>query len=64
MMSSKVFSVRPSDPLKTAVWLMVSESVHRLMVVEDENKLVGILTPMDVLKAIVSGKLSVASLDG
>ena len=63
IMADRVFSVRPSDPLKTAVWLMVFESVHRLMVVGDDGKLAGIVTPMDVLKAIVNGRIATTSLD-
>jgi predicted transcriptional regulator len=63
IMTDRVFSVRPGDPLKTAVWLMVFESVHRLMVVGDDGKLAGILTPMDVLKAIVNGVMTTSSLE-
>lgn len=64
LMTPHVLSVQPTDPLKAAVWLMVSGNVHRLMVVEGDNQLVGILSPMDVLKAIVSGKLTAPDLDG
>lgn len=63
LMANRVFSVRPGDPLKTAVWLMVFENVHRLMVVGDDGKLAGILTPMDVLKAIVNGAMTTSSLE-
>ncbi|NUQ77470.1 MAG: CBS domain-containing protein [Polyangiaceae bacterium] len=63
LMTNHVFSVRAGDPLKTAVWLMVFENVHRLMVIGDDGRLAGILTPMDVLKAIVNGKLATTSLE-
>lgn len=62
LMTSLVFSVRPGDPLKTAIWLMVYENVHRLMVTDDDAQIVGIVTPMDVCKAIVSGKLQAPGL--
>lgn len=63
LMTNRVFSVRPADSLKTAVGLMVAENVHRLMVVGDDGKLAGILTPMDVLKAIVNGAIATRSLE-
>lgn len=63
LMSTKVFSVRPEEPLGRAVRQMVSENVHRIMVVDEEQKLLGILTPMDVLKALVSGALPSQGLD-
>jgi predicted transcriptional regulator len=62
LMTPIVFAVKASDPLKTAIALMVAEGVHRLMVIDDEGKVIGILTPMDVLKAIDAGKLPVAGL--
>lgn len=62
LMTTLVFAVRPTDPLKTAIWLMVFENVHRLMVTDASEQLVGIVTPMDVCKAIVEGKLDVAGI--
>lgn len=63
LMTSKVFSVRPGDVLGGAIRRFVAENIHRLMVVDEEQHLLGILTPMDVLKAIVEGKLSVQGLE-
>ncbi len=62
-MTPVVFSVRPSDSLSMAIKLMVAESVHRLMVIAEDEQLVGILTPMDVLKAISGSKLTSPELD-
>lgn len=64
LMTSIVFSVRPGDALRTAIWLMVYENVHRVMVTEEGEQIVGIVTPMDVLKAIVAGKMTSAALAG
>jgi predicted transcriptional regulator len=62
LMTSIVFSVRPENPLRTAIWLMVYENVHRVMVTDEGEQIVGIVTPMDVLKAIVAGKMTSAAL--
>lgn len=58
LMTSIVFSVRPGDALRTAIWLMVYENVHRVMVTEEGEQVVGIVTPMDILKAVVAGKMT------
>jgi CBS domain containing-hemolysin-like protein len=34
---------------------MIAEDIHRAIVVTDQGSVVGILTPMDVLRAIVRG---------
>jgi predicted transcriptional regulator len=62
LMTSIVFSVRPGDALRTAIWLMVFENVHRVMVTDESEQIVGIVTPMDVLKAIVAGKMTSVAL--
>ncbi len=63
LMTTKVFSVRPDEALGRAVKQMVAENVHRIMVVDEEHKLLGILTPMDVLKALVNGTLPSQGLE-
>ncbi len=56
VMTHLVFAVRPGDPAIVAVRLMVEEGVHRAVVVDDQGKLAGVVTPMDVLRAIVRGE--------
>jgi len=53
VMTRVVFAVRADDPLFWAIRLMVEERVHRVMVTDDAGTLVGIVVPMDVLRAIV-----------
>ncbi len=53
VMTDFVLSVSPQTPLLQAVRLMVADGVHRVLVV-DGGKLVGILTSMDVMRALVS----------
>jgi CBS-domain-containing membrane protein len=51
-MTRVIYAVRTHDPLTIAVKLMVEEKIHRAIVVDDHGRLAGIVTPMDVLKAI------------
>ncbi len=55
VMTRVVRAVRPGDPAMAAVRLMVSEQVHRAVVVNDKGKLVGIVSPMDVLRSLGRG---------
>lgn len=55
VMTRVLFAVRPGDPVMTAVRLMVSEKIHRAVVVSNEGALVGMVTPMDVLRALAEG---------
>jgi CBS-domain-containing membrane protein len=54
-MTKVVQAVRPGDPAMLAVRLMVEQSVHRAVVVDDHGKLAGIVSPMDVLRALARG---------
>jgi CBS domain-containing protein len=58
-----LFGVRADDPALVAARLMVSERIHRALVVGADGAIVGIVTPMDLLRAIVDGK-SLSSEDG
>lgn len=53
VMSPYAFSVSPDTTLMDAIRLMVSDNIHRLLVV-DAGKLVGIVSSMDMLKAMAS----------
>ena len=54
-MTRIVYAVRPGDAAMAAARLMVKENVHRAVVVDDHGKLVGMVTPMDIMKAMVLG---------
>lgn len=56
-MTPLLLTARTGDPLKSAVRRMVDMSIHRLVVVDDRGELVGILTPMDVLRALLDGRI-------
>lgn len=50
-MSRKVLTVRPDEPLHTALLLMADGSVSRLVVVDEKSRPVGVVTGRDVLAA-------------
>jgi CBS-domain-containing membrane protein len=54
-MTRAVRAVRPGDPAMSAVRLMVNESVHRVVVVDDHGKLAGIVSSLDILRALTRG---------
>ena len=53
VMTRVVFAVRADDALKWAIRLMVEERIHRVVVADDAGHLVGIVSAMDVLAALV-----------
>jgi CBS domain-containing protein len=54
VMSPYVLSIDPDASLVDAARLMVADDIHRLLVL-DQGKLVGIISSMDVLRAIGAG---------
>jgi IMP dehydrogenase len=50
VMMPMVFSVGSDESMQAAVDLMAFEGVHRLVVLNENKELAGILTPMDVLQ--------------
>lgn len=62
-MTPVAFSVRPDDAIDTAVKLMAEERVHRLVVVDDSGQVAGIISPMDVMRAVHEGRLRLAPGD-
>lgn len=56
VMTPVIYAVRPGDPVMSAVRLMVLENIHRAIVVSDKGDLSGIVTPMDVMRALARGE--------
>jgi CBS-domain-containing membrane protein len=56
-MTPVLFAAKADDPLTFAVERMVRTGVHRLVVIDELGALVGIITPMDVLKALLDGRI-------
>ena len=56
-MSPAAVTVQPDDDIRKATDLMAERSIHRLVVVDAEQRVVGIVSPLDILKAIHDGRL-------
>lgn len=52
VMTRVAYGVRADDPAFTAVRLMIDENIHRVLVVNDDGLLEGIVVPMDLLRSI------------
>jgi CBS domain-containing protein len=50
MMTSKVVTIAPDAPLRDAVWLMLTNRISAVPVVDDECQLVGIVSEGDLLR--------------
>jgi CBS domain-containing protein len=55
-MSRGVLAVRPSSPLQAAAEFMKLTGAHRVLVI-DGDRLVGIITPMDITRAVADHRL-------
>jgi CBS-domain-containing membrane protein len=56
LMSPEVITLYGGDPAMAAVSEMAKRNVHRIIVLDDESKLCGIVTPMDVVLALARGE--------
>jgi predicted transcriptional regulator len=56
LMTKAVYAVRATDPAIMAVQLIVDEGAHRVLVVDESKRLIGIVTPIDVCKAVRAGR--------
>jgi len=61
-MTPFLFTAKASDPVRFAVRRMVETGSHRLVVLDDDGKLVGIVTPMDVMRAMDTGEMTAEDL--
>ena len=52
MMSSKVIKVGVADPVKDIAETMLHHKIHHIPVVGEDNRLVGIVSTMDIVAAI------------
>ena len=55
LMNPDVISLYANDPAMAAVNEMAKRHLHRIIVLDDESKLAGIVTPMDVVRALARG---------
>ncbi len=55
-MTRVLYAVRPADSVMAAVRLMATENIHRVVVVDGGGLLSGIVTSMDVMRALARGE--------
>jgi CBS-domain-containing membrane protein len=58
VMTRVLYAVRTTDPVMAAVRLMVDESIHRVVVVDASGALAGIVTSMDIMRALARSEPS------
>lgn len=56
VMTPVIYAVRPGDPVISAARLMALENIHRAIVISDKGELCGIVTAMDVVRALARGE--------
>jgi CBS-domain-containing membrane protein len=54
-MNPEVVTLYAEDPAMAAVAEMAKRQIHRIVVLDAESKLAGIVTPMDVVRALARG---------
>ena len=57
LMNPDVVSLYMDDPAMAAVEEMVKRDIHRIVVLDNESRPAGIITPMDVVRALSRGQL-------
>jgi CBS-domain-containing membrane protein len=55
IMNPDVVTLYANDPAMAAVSEMVKREIHRIVVLDEESKPVGIITPMDIVRALHFG---------
>lgn len=56
VMADTPTTIRPEVSLVRAARMMLQKHVHRLPVVDDSHQLIGIISTMDIMKAIANGE--------
>jgi CBS-domain-containing membrane protein len=56
LMNPDVISLYAEDPAMAAVNEMAKREIHRIVVLDQESKLAGIVTAMDVVRAVARGE--------
>jgi len=52
LMTARVYTARPENTLQEVSTLMVEKNINRVPVVDEEGRLLGILTRQDILRAL------------
>jgi CBS domain-containing protein len=61
LMSTNLISIKPDNTISDAIGLMHGNNIRRLPVIDNDGKMVGIITDKDILKAAARKKGSTAT---
>lgn len=56
LMNPDILAVYTEDPALAAAAGMIERNIHRVLVLDENQKLVGIVTSMDVVRAVAEGR--------
>jgi CBS-domain-containing membrane protein len=56
LMNPDVLTVYDEDPALAAATSMAQRNIHRVVVLDEEQKMIGIVTSMDIVKAVAAGR--------
>jgi CBS domain-containing protein len=57
IMTTDVITVKDQTPIREAIEILVEKEISGLPVIDDEKKLVGLITEKDLLKLIFTGEI-------
>lgn len=63
VMTRVLYAVRPGDSLVAAARLMTAEHIHRVLVADEQGRLVGLVSAMDVVRAVADTESHDAPLE-
>jgi CBS domain-containing protein len=61
LMSNNLISIKPDNTISDAIELMHGNNIRRLPVIDNDGKMVGIITDKDILKALARKKSSIVT---
>ncbi len=61
LMSTNLISIKPDNTISDAIGLMHGNNIRRLPVIDNDGKMVGIITDKDILKAAARKKSSITT---
>jgi CBS domain-containing protein len=56
LMNPDVLALYPEDPALAAAVGMVQRSIHRVIILDEEQQMIGIVTSMDIVRAVAAGR--------
>jgi len=62
IMKSDLITVEPKTPVRDAIGLLIEHGISGLPVVDDQKRIVGVLSEKDVLKVFYEGEQEVGAL--